>query len=61
MKRISILLIFCVFSACTSLMFAQRIVDKHKGDHNETKKGIMDGNLVASVYYNFGEIADWLN
>ncbi len=40
---------------------AQRIVDKGKGDHNQTRKGFMDGNLVGTVYYNFGEIADWLN
>ena len=40
---------------------AQRIVDKNKGDHFETRKGYMDGNLVATVYYNFGEIADWQN
>lgn len=40
---------------------AQRIIDKNKGDHNQTKKGFMDGNLAATVYYNFGEIADWLN
>jgi len=25
------------------------------------KKGFMDGNLAATVYYNFGEIGDWLN
>jgi hypothetical protein len=40
---------------------AQRLVDKSKGDHRYTKKGIMDGNLVETVYYNFGEVADWLN
>jgi len=40
---------------------AQRIVDKNKGDHNQTRKGFMDGNLAATVYYNFGEIADWQN
>ena len=40
---------------------AQIIVDKNKGDHNQTRKGYMDGNLAATVYYNFGEIADWLN
>ena len=38
-----------------------RLVDKHKGDHNQTKMGIMDGNLVQTVFYNFGEIADWQN
>ncbi len=42
-------------------LFAQRIVDKNKGDHNQTKKGIMDGNLAETVFYNFGEIADWEN
>ncbi len=41
--------------------FAQRLVDKHKGDHNQTKMGMMDGNLVQTVFYNFGEIADWQN
>ncbi|MCF8260174.1 MAG: hypothetical protein K9J12_05315 [Melioribacteraceae bacterium] len=40
---------------------AQIVVDKNKGDHNQTRKGFMDGNLAATVYYNFGEIADWLN
>lgn len=42
-------------------VFGQRLVDWNKGDHNQTKKGIMDGNLVETVYYNFGEVADWLN
>jgi len=23
--------------------------------------GYMDGNLVGTVYYNHGEVADWLN
>lgn len=40
---------------------AQRIVDTNKGNHNNTKRGYMDGNLVETVYYNFGEIADWQN
>ena len=40
---------------------AQFIVDKSKGTHFETRKGLMDGNLVSTVYYNFGEIADWQN
>jgi hypothetical protein len=41
--------------------YTQIIVDKNKGNHNFTKKGFMDGNLIETVYYNFGEIADWLN
>ncbi len=39
----------------------QQIVDKNKGNHNETRRGFMDGNLVGTCYYNFGEVADWQN
>jgi len=42
-------------------VYSQVVVDKNKGDHNQTRKGYMDGNLAATVYYNFGEIADWQN
>lgn len=49
--------IIALFNICS----AQRIVDKNKGDHNQTRKGFMDGNLAATVYYNFGEIADFKN
>ena len=40
---------------------AQQLVDKNKGNYQNTKMGIMDGNLVQTVFYNFGEIADWQN
>jgi len=40
---------------------AQVVVDTTKGNHNQSRKGFMDGNLVYTVYYNFGEIADWQN
>ncbi|MCX6151269.1 MAG: hypothetical protein NTX22_12135 [Ignavibacteriales bacterium] len=42
-------------------VLAQRVIDKNKGNHIFSKKGFMDGNLVSTVYYNFGEIADWQN
>ena len=45
----------------SSQLFSQTIVDWNKGDHNQTRKGFMDGNLVSTVYYNYGEIADWQN
>jgi hypothetical protein len=47
--------------ASAGSLAAQQLIDTNKGNHNETKKGLMDGNLVSTVYYNFGEIADWLN
>ena len=53
------LILVCIF--LSNYGYAQRIVDKNKGDHNQTRKGFMDGNLAATVYYNFGEIADWQN
>lgn len=59
MKRIA--LIVSMLALVAAGAHAQRLVDKNKGSHFETKKGFMDGNLVGTVYYNFGEIADWLN
>lgn len=50
-----------LFLVISGISYGQRIIDKNKGDHNATKKGFMDGNLVGTIYYNFGEIADWQN
>ncbi|NTV79448.1 MAG: hypothetical protein HGA25_10045 [Clostridiales bacterium] len=58
---IFIILVVTNLIICSDIIIGQRIVDKNKGDHNQTKKGFMDGNLAATVYYNFGEIADGLN
>ena len=40
---------------------SQRIVDKNKGNPNNTKHGFLDGNLIGTIYENYGEIADWQN
>ncbi len=62
MNKIILIGLFLFQTAiCSTLLFAQSVVDKNKGDHNQTRKGYMDGNLAATVYYNFGEIADWEN
>ncbi|MCW8806317.1 MAG: hypothetical protein OQK56_07660, partial [Ignavibacteriaceae bacterium] len=58
--NIQIILIVCIF-LLPSQILAQRVVDKNKGNHNNTKTGYMDGNLVETIYLNFGEIADWEN
>jgi hypothetical protein len=55
------ILLILILLLSVSGLTAQRVVDKNKGDHNQTRKGFMDGNLAATVYYNFGEIADWEN
>ncbi len=57
--RIALVLALC--SVTLGSVRGQLIVDKNKGNHQETKKGFMDGNLVGTVYYNFGEVADWQN
>ena len=57
---IQVILIVCLILLPVEII-AQILVDKNKGNHNNTKKGLMDGNLVSTVYLNFGEIADWLN
>ncbi|MGB5893532.1 MAG: hypothetical protein WBG58_05085, partial [Ignavibacteriaceae bacterium] len=58
--NIQIILIVCIFFLPAQVL-AQRVVDKNKGNHNNTKTGYMDGNLVETIYLNFGEIADWQN
>ena len=55
---IGLIIILCI---CSHQVFGQRIVDWNKGDHNYNKKGLMNGNLVETVYYNMGQVADWLN
>ena len=57
--RLAVVLV--LLASGTRFCSGQFIVDKTKGNHGETKKGYMDGNLVGTVYYNFGEVADWQN
>ena len=62
LKKIIIWIPYLTLSlSMATLSLAQQVVDKNKGDHNQTRKGYMDGNLVGTVYYNFGEIADYKN
>lgn len=46
------LIVTILFSYCSLTVdsYSQRLVDKNKGNHNNTKKGFMDGNLVETVY-----------
>lgn len=61
MQRHLVGILILLLSVCVLPVLAQRVVDKNKGTHNETRMGTMDGNLVSTVYYNFGEVADWQN
>ena len=42
-------------------VFGQRFIDPNKGNIIYTKKGIMDGNNVRTIYLNHGEIALYPN
>ena len=68
MKNKSLLIYFFIagfflisFSDNFAQISASAIVDTNKGNYNYTKTGIMDGNLVQTVFYNFGEVADYDN
>ena len=56
---IGFLFVASLFVICAA--GSQTVVDKNKGTVTEDRHGTMDGNLVGTVYYNFGEIADWKN
>ena len=59
LRRSTLLALSCLL--ISGSVVSQRLVDKNKGSYYEDKKGFMDGNLVGTVYYNFGEVADWQN
>ncbi len=58
-KRSSLIFFLCAWS--TALVSAQegRFIDPNKGNVIYTKKGIMDGNNVRTLFLNHGEIAYW--
>lgn len=56
--RITKQVIILLFLASAAL-FAQRTPDPNTGNVNNTRWGLMDGNLVRTVFANHGEIANW--
>jgi hypothetical protein len=58
---VKLIVVAFIFGALNIQAIAQQLVDTSKGNHNWTKQGFMDGNLVETCFYNFGEIADWKN
>lgn len=61
-NRLTLLLAALVLAlSLTGTLSAQRIVDKSKGSPFNRQEGLMDGNLASTIYYNYGEVADWLN
>ncbi|NIR65515.1 MAG: hypothetical protein GWN00_11080, partial [Aliifodinibius sp.] len=43
----------------TGSLFAQREPDPNVGKEELRRTGIMDGNLVRTIFINWGEIAHW--
>ena len=52
----SYLIHLCVLFAYISLNAQQYFIDPHQGNILYTKKGILDGNLVRTLFYNHGEV-----
>ena len=53
--------VFAIFTIIFLVSSAQSqvILDRNEGNVLYTKKGIMDGNLVRTMFFNHGEIAHW--
>jgi hypothetical protein len=58
---ILVLIFLFILSETFTSSFAQAIVDTNKGNHINTKVGLMDGNWVETVFLNYGQVADWQN
>ncbi len=56
-NKAHIFLLFFLLSV--SFALAQRVPDPNVGDPTLRRQGIMDGNLVRTIFINWGEIAHW--
>jgi len=57
LRLFTIVLIF--FLIFVNVLYAQRIPDPNVGDVTLKRTGTMDGNLVRTLFINWGEIAHW--
>lgn len=58
MKKFILAFTTCVLSL-PLLLAQQPYIDPNKGNIGYTKKGIMDGNNVRTIFFNHGEVAHW--
>lgn len=58
MKRILLALI-ALTAFCSAQVLGQRAPDPNTGDARYRRQGTMDGNLVRTIFINWGEIAHW--
>ncbi len=59
MRLLKILIILGAILNFSQSLFAQRKPDPNVGDVRNTRWGIMDGNLVRTIFANHGEVANW--
>ena len=59
MSRNRSLLVTLAVAGFMSASWSQRFIDPNKGNLIYTKKGIMDGNLVRTIFLNHGEVAHY--
>ena len=54
------LMFILLFTLVTSFLHSQHVKpDPNVGHRKYTKQGIMDGNMVRTMFFNHGEVAHW--
>ena len=59
MRYCRIILLFFVMIMVTPLLSQERVAKQDRGDRKHRKEGTHNGNLVETLFYNFGEVAWW--
>lgn len=60
-QNLKLFLILFIYLFTIHEALAQRTPDPNVGNRRNTRQGIMDGNLVRTLFKNHGEVADWPN
>jgi len=55
----AVLRLLVIMTLVAGEAMAQRFIDPNKGNIIYTKKGIMNGNFVRTIYLNHGEVSHW--
>ncbi|MFZ0390708.1 MAG: hypothetical protein WAN36_09655, partial [Calditrichia bacterium] len=58
-NQLNIMTVFLLLQISALPLFAQRTPDPNVGDPSLRRQGTMDGNLVRTIFINWGEIAHW--
>ncbi len=59
MRRLRFTVYIIILVGAITVAYGQRKPDPNVGNQENTRLGTMDGNLVRTVFFNHGEIANW--